>query len=43
MTETILAIALIIELSCSPRFDYTSEKKLLLWYGKIHRRYIVIF
>jgi len=36
-------IILFIELSLSPRFDYTREKKLLLWYGRKTRNYIVIF
>lgn len=38
-----LSILLIgIELFLKPRLDYTREKKLLLWYGRKVRNYIVL-
>ena len=39
---TILFFAMLIEYIFIPRLDYTKEKKLLLWYGRINRRYIVL-
>ena len=42
MTAIILAIVLIIELSLSPRIGFSRENKILLWYGKRNRKYIVL-
>ena len=39
----ILAIALIIEIVFSPRLGFTTEDKILLWYGKSKRNYIVLW
>lgn len=32
-----------IEIFFKPRFDFTQDEKLLLWYGKKNRNYIIIF
>lgn len=40
---TILIILFLIEIFLKPRLDFTREKKLLLWYGKRTRNYIVLF
>jgi len=39
----ILAIALIVETMFSPRVGFTREDRILLWYGKQKRKYIVIW
>jgi hypothetical protein len=39
----ILVIALIIETTFSPRLGFTIEDKVLLWYGKRERNYIVLW
>jgi len=39
----ILVIALIIETVFSPRLGFTREGKVLLWYGKRERNYIVLW
>ena len=41
----ILITTIIISLSelfYAPRFDYTTEGWILLWYGKPHRKYVKI-
>jgi len=38
-----LLITLIIEILFRPRLDYTTQNKLLLWYGVAERDYIVLF
>lgn len=38
----ILIILIGIELNHKPRFDFTSDKKLLLWYGKANRKFLVV-
>jgi len=39
----ILVIALIIETVFYPRLGFTTEDKILLWYGKSKRNYIVLW
>lgn len=39
----ILVIALIVEIMFSPRIGFTREDRILLWYGKLNRNYIVIW
>ena len=39
----IILFSLIVELVFSPRFDRTSEGKVLLWYGVKKRKYFIIF
>jgi len=44
MEFIILILVIIIEITLKPRLDFTrGKKKLLLWYGKNKRMYIVIF
>jgi hypothetical protein len=45
MTTVIIisSIALIIEIVFSPRLGFTREDKVLLWYGKKKRNYIVLW
>jgi hypothetical protein len=38
----ILAIAFIVEISFSPRLGFTRENRILLWYGKRNRKYVVL-
>lgn len=42
-TVIILAIALILEIMFSPRIGFIRENRILLWYGKTKRNYIVIW
>lgn len=40
-----LSLALLIIMALAwynPKFDYTRDKKLLLWYGRKVRKYIII-
>lgn len=39
---TILTVIVLLEVSFSPRLGFTRENKVLLWYGKRDRKYIVI-
>jgi hypothetical protein len=39
----ILVIALIIEIKFSPRLGFTTRDKILLWFGKNKRDYIVLW
>jgi hypothetical protein len=39
----ILIIALIAEIMFSPRIGFTREDRILLWYGKEKRDYIVLW
>lgn len=39
----ILIMLFFVEITIYPRLDFTREKKLLLWFGKRNRKYIVIF
>jgi len=39
----ILVIALIVEITFSPRIGFTREDRILLWYGKKKRDYIVLW
>ena len=39
----ILVIALMVEIMVSPRIGFTREDRILLWYGKKKRDYIVIW
>lgn len=43
MILLLVLAAVFIELVWAPRFDFTRDKKLLLWYGITHRRYVKIF
>lgn len=36
-------LILVIEIIFKPRLDVTVEKKLLLWYGRKVRNFIVLF
>jgi hypothetical protein len=38
----ILIFAILIEVVFKPRLDITIDKKLLLWYGRRKRNYIVL-
>ena len=38
----ILLIALVAEIQFSPRLGFTRENKILLWYGKRNRKYIML-
>ena len=38
----IFLIMVLVELFFRPRFDYTREGWILLWYGRKHRNYIKI-
>ena len=38
-----LVAIILIEIFFKPRLDYTRERKLLLWYGRKVRNYIVLF
>lgn len=39
----IVVIVFIVEIFYNPRLGFTRENKILLWYGKRKRKYIVIF
>ena len=39
----ILVIALIVEIMFNPRIGFTREDRILLWYGKTKRYYIVLW
>lgn len=43
MVIVISIIALVLEFHFSPRIGFTRENKVLLWYGKRTRKYVVIF
>lgn len=36
-------IVFVIEKTFSPRLQWTREENLTLWYGKKHRKYIILF
>lgn len=38
----ILIVALVIEIQLSPRLGFTIENRILLWYGKRNRKYVVL-
>ncbi len=38
----IIILILLIEQIFRPRLDYTREQKLLLWYGRNKRKFIII-
>jgi hypothetical protein len=38
----ILIIALVVESQLSPRLGFTRENRILLWYGKRNRKYVVL-
>lgn len=40
--EEIMIFVFSAEISLKPRFDFTREGKILLWYGRYFRKYIVI-
>jgi len=42
MIQFIITVIL-IELLFKPRLDFTREKKLLIWYGRRIRNYVVLF
>lgn len=39
----IFVIALIVEIKLKPRLDFARGNKILLWYGKQNRKYLVLF
>lgn len=39
----LIIFLVVVELCFRPRFDFTQDEKLLLWYGKKNRNYIIIF
>lgn len=39
----IIILIIGIEIFIKPRLDFTRDKKLLLWYGRKYRNYIVLF
>lgn len=39
----IIVLLVIIENEFRPRLGWTTEKKLLLWYGRKQRKFIVVF
>ncbi len=43
ITTFILVVALIVEVNIQPRLDFTRDGKVLLWYGSVVRKYIVLF
>lgn len=38
-----LLVLIIIEGTLSPRLGFTRENKVLLWYGRRKRKYVVLF
>jgi hypothetical protein len=38
-----IILIIMIEIILSPRFDYTDNGNLFLWYGRKKRKYIKIF
>jgi hypothetical protein len=38
----ILIIILGIEIESKPRLDYTADRKLVLWYGKKQRKFVIL-
>ena len=43
MNFLILAILVILEVFLSPRLGFTTGGKVLLWYGKRNRKYLILF
>lgn len=39
----IIIVLILLEILFYPRLDFTRDKKLLLWYGKVNRNFIVLF
>jgi hypothetical protein len=38
----ILIIALVVEIQLSPRLGFARDNRILLWYGKRNRKYVVL-
>jgi hypothetical protein len=39
----IIIVLILLEILFYPRLDFTRDKKILLWYGRLNRNFIVIF
>ena len=42
MVIIVLILIAVVEIQLSPRLDF-SKKRVFLWYGKLNRKYVILF